>query len=86
MTRVWDSFLTDRDKEHVAIANKRKPVGWGSKPALLMIDNYQGVFSEPGVPLLEAIKSTPPPWETTPGRLSPTSRHFSSTPALRRSP
>ncbi|GAB3599989.1 isochorismatase family protein [Microbacterium tumbae] len=59
MTRVWDPFLTDRDKEHVAIANKRKPVGWGSKPALLMIDNYQGVFSEPGVPLLEAIKANP---------------------------
>jgi maleamate amidohydrolase len=59
MTRVWDAFLTDRDKQHVAIANKRKPVGWGNKPALLMIDNYQGVFSEPGVPLLEAIKSNP---------------------------
>ncbi len=57
MTRVWDSFLTERDKQHVAIANKRKPVGWGQKPALLMIDNYQGVFSERGVPLLEAIKA-----------------------------
>ncbi|VXB02964.1 Hydrolase [Arthrobacter sp. 9AX] len=59
MTRVWDTFLTERDQDHVAIANKRKPVGWGSTPALLMIDNYQGVFSEPGVPLLEAIKSNP---------------------------
>lgn len=59
MTRVWDAFLSERDKAHVQIANKRRPVGWGSKPALLMIDNYQGVFSEPGVPLLEAIKTKP---------------------------
>jgi maleamate amidohydrolase len=59
MTRVWDPFLTERDKAHIEIAKKRKPVGWGNRPAVLMIDNYQGVFSEPGVPLLEAIASNP---------------------------
>ncbi len=57
MTRICDAFLSERDKQHLEIAEDRARVGWGTKPAVLMIDNYQGVFGAPGVPLLEAIKT-----------------------------
>lgn len=56
VARIWDEFLTERDKAHLAAAEPRKPVGFGSRPAILMIDNYAGVFSEPGIPFLEAVK------------------------------
>lgn len=56
MARIWDEFLTERDKAHLAAAEPRKRVGFGSRPAVLMIDNYAGVFSEPGVPFLEAVE------------------------------
>ena len=32
--RVWDKFLTDQDREHVAMG-ENKHVGFGEKPALL---------------------------------------------------
>jgi maleamate amidohydrolase len=56
VARIWDEFLTERDKAHLAAAEPRKRVGFGSRPAVLMIDNYAGVFSEPGVPFLEAVE------------------------------
>jgi hypothetical protein len=57
VARIWDEFLSERDKAHLAAAEPRKRVGFGSRPAVLMIDNYAGVFSEPGVPFLEAVKT-----------------------------
>jgi nicotinamidase-related amidase len=56
VARIWDDFLTDQDKAHLEAAEPRPRVGFGTTPAVLMIDNYAGVFSEPGVPLLEAVK------------------------------
>jgi nicotinamidase-related amidase len=59
MSRVWDAFLTEQDKAHLAAIDARKPVGFGGRPAILMIDNFQGVFGEKGLSLLEAVRANP---------------------------
>ncbi len=56
--RVWDRFLTEQDKAHVAAKGPRT-VGFGEKPALLLIDLYRWVFGDKPEPLLEAIKNWP---------------------------
>src|SRR5438045_9731236 len=68
--RAWDRFLTDEDKAHLA-ASTHKTVNFGSKPALLLIDLYRGVFGEEPLPLLEGIKKFPgycgmPAWNALP--------------------
>jgi maleamate amidohydrolase len=55
--RVWEPFLTDRDRAHLALLPPRTPVGFGIRPAVLLIDNYRDVFAEEGVPLLEAART-----------------------------
>jgi len=56
--RVWEKFLTESDKAHVAVFGK-KQVGFGDKPALLLIDLYRAVFGDQPEPLLESIKTWP---------------------------
>jgi maleamate amidohydrolase len=56
--RVWDRFLTEQDKAHVA-ASVRRPVGFGEKPAVLMVDNYRWVIGDEPQPILEQIKTWP---------------------------
>jgi nicotinamidase-related amidase len=56
--RVWDQFLTEQDKTHLS-GRARRPVGFGQRPALLMIDLYRGVFGDKREPLLEAIARWP---------------------------
>lgn len=56
--RVWDRFLTEQDRAHVAMTTARR-VGFGKKPALLLIDLYRWVFGDKPEPILEAIKSWP---------------------------
>ena len=56
--RVWERFLTEQDKAHVA-AKGARTVGFGEKPALLLIDLYRWVFGDKPEPLLEAIKNWP---------------------------
>jgi nicotinamidase-related amidase len=58
MERVWDRFLTEQDKAHVAMKPPR-PIGFGKKPALLLIDLYRWVFGDEPEPVLEAIKKWP---------------------------
>jgi maleamate amidohydrolase len=69
-SRVWDPFLTDQDRAHLAQASDRR-VGFGHKPALLFIDLYRSVFGDKPEPLLEAIKTWPgscglAAWEAVP--------------------
>ncbi len=54
--RVWDRFLTEQDRAHLA-GMERQSFGFGNKPALLLIDLYRGVFGDKPEPLLEAIKT-----------------------------
>ncbi len=56
--RVWDRYLSEADKAHVSTSRDRR-VGFGSKPALLLIDLYRAVFGDKPEPLMEAIKTWP---------------------------
>ena len=57
-TRVWDRFLTERDKAHLAL-RPRRPVAFGERPALILVDVYRGVYGDRPEPLLEAVKAWP---------------------------
>src|SRR5919206_408371 len=66
--RVWDRFLTEQDKAQLKLV-KRTPVGWGRRPALLLIDNYRGVLGDAPEPLLGEVflrKSSPSAFWGTP--------------------
>ena len=56
--RVWDRFLTEQDRAHVANSTRRAK-GFGQRPALLVIDMYRWVFGDRPEPLLEATKTWP---------------------------
>ena len=56
--RVWDRFLAEQDYAHLAMSAHRR-IGFGSKPALLLVDLYRWVFGDKPEPLLDAIKTWP---------------------------
>ncbi|MCH8108470.1 MAG: isochorismatase family protein [Chloroflexi bacterium] len=56
--RVWDPFLTEQDRAHLAMTPHGR-VGFGEKPALLLVDMYRWVFGDEPQPLLEAVKTWP---------------------------
>jgi nicotinamidase-related amidase len=56
--RVWDQYLTERDRAHLAMRPPRRR-GFGEKPALLLIDLYRWVFGDEPEPILEAMKKWP---------------------------
>src|SRR5262245_52559185 len=56
--RVWERFLTDQDKAHLAMRPAKRR-GFGAKPALLLIDLYRWVFGDKPEPILESIKTWP---------------------------
>jgi nicotinamidase-related amidase len=58
--RIWDKFLTEKDKEHIAATEgRRRRVGFGKKTALVIVDMYRGVFGDEPEPLLESVKKWP---------------------------
>ena len=68
--RIWEPLLSEQDRAAVG-RKKRRPVGFGSRPALLLIDLYRGVYGDKPEPLLEAIKTWPnscglPAWDAIP--------------------
>jgi maleamate amidohydrolase len=56
--RLWDRFLTEQDRSHLAMSTHRR-IDFGKRPALLLIDLYRWVFGDKPEPLLEAIKTWP---------------------------
>ena len=57
--RIWDRFLTERDKQAFAAGGFGARAGFGARPAILVIDvNYNFVGDRPE-PLLESIKRWP---------------------------
>jgi maleamate amidohydrolase len=56
--RVWDPYLSERDRARGAIEPARRK-GAGRTPALLMVDLYRWAFGDAPEPLLEAIKTWP---------------------------
>ncbi|HEY8458137.1 MAG TPA: isochorismatase family protein [Actinopolymorphaceae bacterium] len=59
MTRVWDAYLTEQDKAHLAVNGERPPFGFGESPVVLSIDNYRAVVGDEPQPLVESIKTWP---------------------------
>ena len=57
--RVWDKFLTDRDKEVFGAAGYGQRAGFGERPIILVIDiNYNFTGDKPE-PILDSIKKWP---------------------------
>jgi maleamate amidohydrolase len=54
--RVWDDFLTDRDREVFAASGYGALAGGGKRPALLIIDVNYNFCGDRREPILESIK------------------------------
>lgn len=54
--RIWDKFLTPRDKQVFAAAGFAARGGFGKRPALLVIDVNYGFVGDKPEPLLESVK------------------------------
>jgi nicotinamidase-related amidase len=54
--RIWDRFLTERDKEVFAASGYGVRGGFGKRPALLVIDVSWGFAGDKPEPILESIK------------------------------
>ena len=54
MARIWDRYLTEQDKAHVAASGDRPSFGFGEKPAVLTVDNYRWVVGDEPEPLAGA--------------------------------
>jgi maleamate amidohydrolase len=55
--RIWDRFLTERDKEVMALSGfGAKPQGFGKRPALLVIDVNYAFLGELPQPIIESVK------------------------------
>ena len=69
MANVWDSIITDEEREIYKYYKDRR--GFGSNPAVLVIDVYNSAFGDKPMPVLEAIKRFPSAageraWESLP--------------------
>ena len=54
--RVWDEFLTDRDKQVFDAAGYAQPAGLGERPAVIVIDVNYHFTGDKNEPILESIK------------------------------
>lgn len=53
--RVWDSFLTERDRQVFAASGYSAPVGFGDRPALMIVDVSYNFCGDRPEPILESI-------------------------------
>jgi nicotinamidase-related amidase len=60
---IWDPFLTEHDRRIYEAAGYGARGGFGSRPALIVVDVSHSFCGEPGVPLLESIVT----WRTSCG-------------------
>lgn len=56
-SRPWDRFLTDRDRAVFQSGGYGKKYGFGSRPALLVIDVVYNFVGDEPLPILESIKT-----------------------------
>jgi maleamate amidohydrolase len=64
MDRIWDKFLTERDRAVFAASGYGSLSGLGGRPALLVIDVSYGFTGDRPEPILESIKR----WRNSCGR------------------
>jgi len=56
----WNDFLTEQDKAHLEkVWKKTEPFGFGSKPAILVIDDYYGALGVTREPILKSVETWP---------------------------
>lgn len=55
----WENFLSERDKLHDLQWGKKELSGFGSKPALVLIDMYYSVVGLTREPIFESMKTWP---------------------------
>ena len=55
----WEKFLSERDKQHDLQWGKKELSGFGSKPALVLIDIYYSVLGLKREPIFESMKMWP---------------------------
>ena len=58
-TRVWDAFLTEQDKAHLAASTPTRRRGFGRRAAVLSVDNYRKALGDRPEPLLDSIRTWP---------------------------
>ena len=58
-SRGWEKYLSERDRQHVALNGKREPNGLGTRPALVLIDIYYSVLGTKREPLFESMQTWP---------------------------
>ncbi|WP_127144576.1 MFS transporter [Pelagibacterium montanilacus] len=54
--RIWDKFLTERDKQVFEASGYGALAEWGKRPALLVIDVNYAFTGESSMPILDSIK------------------------------
>ena len=54
--RVWDKFLTEQDKAVLAQSGHGKRGGFGSRPALLVVDMSYAFCGDKDEPITESVK------------------------------
>jgi maleamate amidohydrolase len=61
MDAIWEPFLTDQDRAHLAGSGwgKAEQFGFGTRPALLIIDDYYSVLGLDREPLMESVRKWP---------------------------
>ena len=57
--RPWDRFVTDRDRAVFEAAGYRQPIGFGKRPAVLVIDVTYGFCGDRPEPILRSIERWP---------------------------
>jgi maleamate amidohydrolase len=56
MARIWDSYLTDNDKAVLSASGFGQQIGYGGRPALLIVDVSYGFCGDRSEPIIESIK------------------------------
>ncbi|WP_051250703.1 isochorismatase family protein [Paenibacillus harenae] len=55
----WEKYLSERDKKHDELWGKKELYGFGSKPALVLIDIYYSVLGFKREPIFESMQMWP---------------------------
>jgi nicotinamidase-related amidase len=56
VARIWERFLTERDAKVFAAAGYGSAVGFGQRPALLVVDASYAFVGDRREPILDSIK------------------------------
>ena len=54
--RIWDKYLTERDRQVFAASGYGARGGFGERPALLIVDVNYGFVGDKPEPILKSIK------------------------------